>query len=90
MEKNQNTLAAAHSVAITDRASGEICGVTKVVGASPDAITLLTSRGGLSVSGKELKIVKFDADTGKLVFEGEVGALKYEGGKKPLLKRLFK
>ena len=53
-------------------------------------MNLITSRGALSISGKELRILKFDADTGKLSLEGEINSLKYEGGKKPLLKRIFK
>lgn len=79
-----------HSFTLADRNKGSLEGVTKVVSASPENISLITSRGGLVISGKELKIMKYDADTGKLSFEGEVCAVKYEGGKKPLLKRLFK
>lgn len=82
--------AAVHSLALANKAKGSLEGVVKVVSASPENISLVTSRGGLVIEGKELKIMKYDADTGKLSFEGEVCAVRYEGGKKPLLKRLFK
>ena len=75
-----------HSLSVADRKSGLVEGVSKVV----SAVNLITSRGALSISGKELRILKFDADTGKLSLEGEINSLKYEGGKKPLLKRIFK
>ena len=81
---------AKHAVTLENRNRGSIDGVTKVVSAYPDAINLVTSKGALTVSGKDLKILKFDADTGRLSFDGEVNALKYDGGKKPLLKRIFK
>lgn len=79
-----------HSVCIADRMSGAVEGVTKVVSAYPDAINLLTSKGGLTLTGKNLKILKFDVGDGSLKFEGEVTGLKYDAPKKPLLKRLFK
>lgn len=79
-----------HSITIVSRKDGNVEGVSKVVSAYPDAINLVTSRGELSITGKELKILKFDADSGKLSFEGEVACIKYGGGKKPLLKRIFK
>ncbi len=79
-----------HSLSVADRKSGLVEGVSKVVSANPETVNLITSRGALSISGKDLRILKFDADTGKLSLEGEINSLKYESGKKPLLKRIFK
>ncbi len=79
-----------HGITLNSRRDGTVEGVSKVVSAYPDAINIVTSKGALCISGKELKILKYDVDSGKLVFEGEVAAIKYEGGKKPLLKRIFK
>ncbi|MCI9031790.1 MAG: hypothetical protein HFK09_04625 [Clostridia bacterium] len=79
-----------HSLSITDRKNGTVEGVNKVVSANPETVNLITSRGALSICGKDLRILKFDADTGKLSLEGEINSLKYEGGKKPLLKRIFR
>lgn len=79
-----------HSVCISERKNGTVEGVTKVVSAYPDAVNLITSKGGLTLSGKDLKILKFDVGDGKLSFEGELNGIKYDAPKKPFLKRIFK
>lgn len=79
-----------HGFCLNARSSGTLEGVTKVLSANPSMLCLLTDCGGLSILGKDLKISKFDDSLGKLVFSGEVVSLRYEGGKTPILKRIFR
>lgn len=90
IKQQQQKPAMPHSLSLIGRESGTVEGVSKVVASAPDVISLVTSKGELSVRGKDLSIVKYDADSGKLSFIGQIDSIKYEGGKKPLLKRIFK
>lgn len=79
-----------HSVKIENRAGGTLTGVKKLISAAPNAIELDTHGGGMTVSGADLKLERYDEAEGMLTFSGSVGAIKYTGAKVPLLKRLFK
>lgn len=79
-----------HSITIDSRRKGLVSGVDKVVSSCDTTIVLITSDGGLTIIGKELKINKFSIDDGALSFEGTIDTLKYTAAKTPLLKRLFK
>lgn len=67
-----------------------ITGVEKVVDACPTTINAITSEGGLTIKGANLKIVSYSEADGSLSFNGEVSSFVYSGGKKPLLRRLFR
>ena len=79
-----------HTATIENRSRVTLNGIEKVINSSDEAINLLTSGGGLNISGKNLKIQKFNIDDGTLVLEGTVDSLRYSVMKAPLLKRLFK
>jgi hypothetical protein len=79
-----------HGFTVDARARATVTGVEKVAYSCPTLLLLETSEGGLSIAGGNLKIDKFDADSGNLAFEGEITSAKYSAAKQPLLKRLFK
>ncbi|MCL2061440.1 MAG: sporulation protein YabP [Firmicutes bacterium] len=79
-----------HTLNIENCAKGFLTGVEKVTSSNDAALVLQTSAGGLQISGTDLKINKFDTDSGALVFEGAVSSIRYSAAKVPLLKRLFK
>ena len=75
---------------IFNRSRATFSGVEKVIASNETSLSLITSCGNLSVLGEKLKIIKFDAQSGILEFEGTVNSIKYSGVKQPLLKRIFK
>lgn len=82
--------ATTHGFKFDERQNGFISGVQKVVGASGTTLNLVTVKGDLVITGKDLKIVKYDEADGNLSFTGDIDSFKYSGAKVPLLKRLFK
>ena len=87
--KQIQTVKRNHAVNLENREKGFITGVEKVVSSNDTQLSLETSAGGLTVVGSELKINKFDAESGALAFLGSVNALKYSGAKVSFLKRIF-
>lgn len=85
MEKTQN-----HSFEVSNRARCTMSGIQKVISSSETSVLLVSSCGNMEISGKKLKINKFDIEDGTLAFEGEIDGIKYSAPKVPLLKRLFK
>lgn len=79
-----------HSFSINDRTSCSMNGIEKVISSSDDQIIVISSCGEMEISGKNLKIIKFDVEDGSFCFEGEIDGVKYSAPKVPLLKRLFK
>ena len=79
-----------HALNIESRSKGLVSGVEKVVSANETALLLETSAGGLHITGGDLRIHKFDMDSGSLVFEGAVNGVRYAAAKIPLLKRIFR
>lgn len=86
MEKAQQP----HSFEVKERSECAMTGIQKVVSSSATAISVTSVKGGMEISGKNLKIVKFDVEQGVLSFEGEIDGIKYSAPKVPLFKRLFK
>ncbi|MBE5731201.1 MAG: sporulation protein YabP [Clostridiales bacterium] len=79
-----------HTIELSNRCKCSMSGIDKVISSSDTAIILSSSYGGLEISGKSLKISKYDVDDGSLCFEGELDSIKYSAPKVPLLKRIFK
>ena len=86
MENNKKP----HSFEVKDRKSCTMTGIEKIISSSQSGILLTSSCGGMEISGKELKILEFNAESGALSFEGTVDGIKYTAAKVPLLKRIFK
>ncbi|MCI8459670.1 MAG: hypothetical protein HFE46_08435 [Clostridia bacterium] len=80
----------AHELRLSCREKGNLSGIEKVISSCETSLQLVSSCGGLTITGEKLKIVQFNAQTGALDFEGTVHAVKYSAPKQPLLKRLFK
>ena len=78
-----------HNITIENREHALISGVEKVVSANETSLLLKTGKGGLSITGSNLKINKFDIDSGTLCFTGTVNIIRYSGAKVPLIKRIF-
>lgn len=79
-----------HSFEVSERTECKMCGVEKVISSNETFISAVSSKGGLEITGKKLKISKFDIDDGILCFEGEIDCIKYSVPKIPFIKRLFK
>lgn len=90
MDKTENKQTGNSSIALTNRERAEISGVEKVIRSNAETIELVTKRGGLTVSGSELKIDRFDVADGELELSGKINLLKYLEAAVPLLKRIFK
>ena len=79
-----------HTVTIDGRKRAVVDGVGKVISSSAEEICLVTSRGGLTVRGRELKINSFSEESGILSFDGEVAKIEYDKVKQPFFRRIFK
>lgn len=79
-----------HTVTLESRCKGNLGGVEEVLSYGDDELCLNTGEGLLTITGKELKIVKYNTEDGSLVFTGQVNAFRYDVKKPPLLKRIFK
>jgi len=78
-----------HTVQFDNREKGNVTGVVKVISSSETNLFLETSHGGLTLTGSDFKITKFNADEGYLAFEGAVNSFKYSAAKVPFFKRIF-
>lgn len=87
---DNQTVKKRHGLTVENRQKGAMTGVDEVLSYGDDELCLLTSEGRLTVTGKELKIIKFNTEDGSLSFSGNVSGIKYEEKKPPLLKRIFK
>lgn len=70
-----------HSVTLRDRGDLEADGVEEVLSFDEGAVLAKTSRGELTVEGKGLRILGFDAVAGVLKIRGEVDSVGYQEGK---------
>ena len=60
-----------------------LTGATEVVHFDDDLVELNTNLGQLTIEGRDLKLKCLSLDTGTLVVEGEIAALRYpEPGRK--------
>lgn len=89
-QKTDNKPKRPHSMTVEGRTKASLTGVEKVVNSADTFINLITSEGGLNISGREFKIERFNIDDGTLVLAGVIDAVKYTAAKAPLLKRIFK
>lgn len=90
MEQEKKGVKKHHTFSLDSRKKGALTGVDEVLSYSETQLYLRTSEGDLSVTGKELKIVKYSTEDGTLSFVGQVDALRYAGQKVPFFKRVFK
>ncbi len=72
------TEAASHTVLLENRSKLVLEGVSQVEGFDDMTVTLVTSCGLLVVEGEGLHILSLSLDTGRVIVEGTVEALRYE------------
>jgi len=89
MQNNDAIKKRPHSLSLDNRNKGLITGVSRVISANETGLSLDTSQGGLTISGNDLKINRYDMDSGALSFEGTVNNIKYSAAKVSFLKRMF-
>ena len=77
-QNHQNQVAPKmHRVRLDDRKNLLIEGVTDVIGFDDRTVHLLTTRGGLSIEGKDLKISDLSIERGALEISGAIVAIVY-------------
>lgn len=67
----------AHSLALTDRQSMSLTGVSDVREFSDNRVSLKTALGDLIIRGRKLTMSHLDTDTGVLSVSGEIDMIKY-------------
>lgn len=86
------TITRPHTVQTENCKKSFLTGVTEVLGTSDTQLLLATTCGNLDIAGTELRIVKFNSESGELVVTGNLTAWRYNAqkAKGSFLKRLFK
>lgn len=83
-----------HSFTVRSRHNAEFEGINEVTGFDDGLVTLDSAEGGISVEGAELKIERFDAETGMLSLTGRIDAVIYfskaPSDKKKSMAKFFK
>ena len=79
-----------HSLCIENRASLNLSGINEVISSCETELCLVSSFGEMTITGKDFKIIKFNAEESVLIASGAVDSVKYKGAKVPLIKRIFK
>ena len=75
--KNDETGSRPHQVTLDERRHLQISGVSDVDRFDESAVALSTSRGELTVRGRDLHVQQMDLDAGRLIIDGAVEALIY-------------
>ncbi len=81
-----------HSMQLEDRARLILTGVEDVESFDEQGMVIETALGAVLVGGSELRIQRYNVDSGELCIEGNIDELVYQdatGTKKGLLGRLF-
>lgn len=77
-EKSEGKSPRPHSVILKDLAELEADGVEEVVSFDEGMIQAKTSRGEMTVEGRELRITDFDSAAGVLRAKGEIRCVSYQ------------
>ena len=80
-----------HKVTLISRERLEMTGIGEVESYTDSAVTAVSSMGGLTVEGEDIRIESFSSDTGKLLIRGKIDGVFYFGndaGKRSLFPRL--
>ena len=72
-----------HSLALEQRKSLTMTGVSEVVSFDDTAVVLRTELGTLTVQGRDLRLKTLSAEGGRVAVTGEVSALTYEEPREP-------
>lgn len=77
MAEKENITRVAHNVIMENRRSLSLSGVEDVDSFDEQTVVLLTGLGELTVGGEELRIIRFDQETGELDMSGTINDLTY-------------
>ena len=80
-KKEEKSPPRAHTVTLKDREELRADGVTEVLAFDDVAVTAKTSLGEMTVEGKELRILAFDAAAGTLTVRGALESVSYREAK---------
>ena len=88
-----NSAPSPHTLMLDGRSSATITGVEDVDCFNEQIVVLRTALGALTISGEGLNISQLNLEEGRLIVEGEIGALEYSQRRKTggsgFLGRLF-
>ena len=73
----ENKLAKAHKIALSNRRSGNFTGVLDVISFDIAEILLETEQGMLNVKGKDLHVNRLNLEKGEVDIEGLIDTLSY-------------
>ena len=81
-----------HNIILESRTNLVLSGVCDVRSYNDSEILLVTSMGGLIISGTSLKIIKVNTDSGDAQVTGKIRTMQYTDvqGEKGFFKKLFK
>lgn len=91
MENDMNT----HNITMLDRKNLSITGVKKIDNFNTDEFLISTTMGYLSITGKDLELIKLDTDKGNISIRGLINSFNYKENIKnkkeeSILTKLFK
>ncbi|MGI5972069.1 MAG: sporulation protein YabP [Oscillospiraceae bacterium] len=75
--ENSKKTAAPHQVIIDARETLSVSGVTDVMSFDENEIIMETTKGGLTVSGKDLQVESLSLETGDVGISGNIDSLRY-------------
>ncbi len=78
-----------HKVSLVSREYLEMTGIGEVESYTDSAVVAVSSMGGVTVEGEDIRIESFSSDSGKLVIRGKIDGFFYFGGDKGKKKSLF-
>ena len=92
MENKETKIKRPHTLQIDGRTKAVLTGIEEVISMNESLAQVITSAGGLALSGKNMHMSKYSAEEGLLVVEGIIDKAAYsaESEKGGFFKRMFK
>lgn len=78
-----------HKVSLVSREYLEMTGIEEVESYTDSAVVAVSSMGGVTVEGEDIRIESFSSDSGKLVIRGKFDGFFYFGGENGKKRSLF-
>lgn len=79
-DKKNLQRAALHNIILENREKLSVSGVEEVESFDEDNIILYSQLGLISIKGANMRINKFNVESGELVIEGEIDIIEYSDG----------
>lgn len=85
---------AVHRLSMEERSSMALTGIDKVISFEPEEVILISKKGRMKITGKELHVTNLDIDRGIVDLKGHIDTINYsdqKGSKEgSMLKRMFR